>query len=74
VSEIEKITELCSSLGATPAQAATMARQLVKRADQIAAEREIPREEAMAQLLQILVQGRQGNVPVAFKPPVPRPE
>jgi hypothetical protein len=51
-----------------------MARQLLKRADQIAAERKIPREEAMAQLLQILVEGRQGNVPPAFKPPAPHPE
>jgi len=50
-----------------------MARQLVKRADQIARERDIPREEAMAQLLQILVQGRQGNVPAEFKPPGPPP-
>ncbi len=51
-----------------------MARQLVKRADQIAAERGIPREAAMKQLLQILVQGRQGNVPAEFKPPAPRSE
>ena len=61
-------------LGSPPLQAKTMARQLLKRADQIAAERSIPREEAMAQLLQILVEGRQGNVPPAFKPPAPRPE
>ncbi|MES1167929.1 MAG: hypothetical protein ABUL61_02040 [Oleiharenicola lentus] len=74
MSELEKITELCTKLGATPEQAATMARQLMKRADQISAERGIPREEAMAQLLHILVQGRQGNVPMAFKPPIPRPE
>jgi len=65
--------ELCKKLGAAPGPAATMARQLVKRADQIARERDIPREEAMAQLLQILVQGRQGNVPAEFKPPGPPP-
>lgn len=58
-------------LGSPPLQAKTMARQLVKRADQISAERKIPREEAMAQLLQILVEGRQGNVPAAYKPPAP---
>ena len=61
-------------LGSLPLQAKTMARQLLKRADQIAAERKIPREEAMTQLLQILVEGRQGNVPPAFKPPTPHPE
>ncbi len=51
-----------------------MARQLLKRADQIAAGRGISREAATAQLLQILVQGRQGNVPMEFKPPAPRSE
>jgi hypothetical protein len=72
VSELEQVTELCTKLGAAPEQAATMAKQLLKRADQISIERKIPREQAMAQLLQILVQGRQGNVPAAFKPPAPR--
>lgn len=61
-------------LGSPPLQARTMARQLLKRAGQLAAERSIPREEAMAQLLQILVEGRQGNVPPAYKPPAPHPE
>lgn len=71
MSELEQVTELCTKLGAAPEQAATMAKQLLKRADQISAERKIPREEAMTQLLQILIQGRQGNVPTSFKPPVP---
>jgi hypothetical protein len=71
VSEIEKVTELCVRLGAPSDQAATMAKQLLKRAEQISAERGIPREDAMAQLLQIVVQGRQGEVPAAFKPPTP---
>jgi hypothetical protein len=62
---------LCTRLGAAPGQAATMAAQLLKRADQIAAERGIAREQALAQLLQILVEGRQGNVPPGFTPPVP---
>jgi hypothetical protein len=68
VSEHEKITELCVKLGAARAPAATMARQLVKRAEQIARQRGIPRADALAQLLQILVQGRHGNVPAEFKP------
>lgn len=50
-----------------------MAKQLLKRADQIAVERSIPREEAMAQLLRILVEGRQGNVPPGFQPPAGPP-
>jgi hypothetical protein len=69
VSELEDITGLCTKLGATPVQAKTMARQLIKRADQISAERGLPREEAINQLLRILVQGRQGTVPEAYKPP-----
>ncbi len=67
--EIEKIAVICQRLGAPPEQAATMARQLLKRADQIAAERGLSRATALAQLLQILVEGRQGNVPPGFKPP-----
>lgn len=46
-----------------------MAAQLLKRAEQISAERGITREAALGQLLEILVQGRQGNVSPAFKPP-----
>jgi hypothetical protein len=69
VSDLEKVTQLCVRLGAGPDQAATMAAQLLKRAEQISSERGITREVAMAQLLEILVQGRQGVVPPSFKPP-----
>ncbi len=69
MSDVEKITVLCERLGAPREQAATMAKQLLKRADQVAAERGITRETALAQLLQILVEGRQGNVPPGFRPP-----
>lgn len=69
VSDLEKISELCTRLGASPEQAAVMAAQLLKRADQLAAERSVPREQALVQLLQILVEGRQGNVPPGFQGP-----
>ena len=69
VSDLEKISKLCTRLGAAPEQAAVMAAQLLKRADQLAAERSVPREQALAQLLQILVEGRQGNVPPGFQGP-----
>lgn len=69
MSDVEKIATLCERLGAPPEQAVTMARQLLKRADQLAAERGITRETALAQLLQILVEGRQGNVPPGFQSP-----
>ena len=71
MSDLEKVTQLCTKLGASPAQAATMAAQLLKRAEQISAERGITREAAMTQLLQILIEGRQGNVPPAFQSPLP---
>ncbi len=74
VSELEKITALCTRLGAAPGQAAVMAGQLLKRAEQIAAERKIPREQAMQHLLTVLVEGLQGNVPPGFPPPAPRSE
>ncbi len=69
MSDLEKITMLCERLGAAHGQAVTMATQLLKRADQLAIERGIARETALAQLLQILVEGRQGNVPPGFQPP-----
>jgi len=70
VSELEQVTALCARLGAPPEQAVVMAKQLLKRADQISVERRIPRAEAMEQLLRILVEGRQGNVPTTH----PRPD
>jgi hypothetical protein len=68
--ELTRLTRLCERLGAaTPAQAETMARQLRKRADQLAAERGLTREAALQHLLEIVVQGRQGKVPPGFQPP-----
>lgn len=73
--ELAKLTELCRRLGAdNDAQADTMARQLLKRADQLAAERGIVREAAMQHLLSVLVHGRRGEVPPGFAPPPTRSE
>ena len=69
--EVVQLTTLCRGLGATPAQADAMARQLIKRADQLVAERGQTREAAMAYLLRLVVQGRGGEVPGEFRPPVP---
>lgn len=49
-----------------------MARQLMKRADQLVGERAITREAAMQHLLYVLVHGRQGEVPPGFTPSAPR--
>lgn len=71
MNELAQLTKLCSGLGATPAQAEAMARQLIKRADQLVAERGQTREEVMAYLLRLVVQGRSGEVPREFQPPAP---
>ena len=67
--ELTQLTKLCRGLGATPEQADVMARQLIKRADQLVAERGQNRAEAMAYLLRLVAQGRQGEVPKDFPPP-----
>ena len=69
MTELEQLTQLCTRLGATGAQAHTMAAQLLKRADQIAGERGIPRETALRDLLEVVVKGRAGEVPERFRPP-----
>lgn len=71
MTEAEQLAQLCTRLGATPAQAATMAAQLIKRADQLAAERGISRATALQGLLEVVVKGRAGEVPARFAPPPP---
>ena len=63
VDEHAQLVALCERMGAPRAQAETMARQLAKRADQLVEERKIPRVEAMAGLLQVLIKGRNGEGP-----------
>ncbi len=70
--EQEQLAKLCERLGAPPGQAAVMAAQLLKRAEQIALERGIPREQALEKLLELVVRGHAGEVPEGFVPP-PRP-
>lgn len=75
MTELEQLTQLCQRLGAPPAQAATMAAQLLKRADQLVAERGLTREVALQGLLEVVVKGRAGEVPARFasdKPPEAR--
>ncbi len=69
MTELEQLTRLCERLGAPPAQAATMAAQLAKRATQLAAERGVTREVAMTRLLELVTKGRGGEVPAEFAPP-----
>ncbi len=69
--ERTQLTQFCRGLGATTEQADAMAGQLIKRADQLVAERGQTREVAMAYLLRLVVQGRSGEVPPEFQPPAP---
>ena len=69
MNELEQLTQLCARLGASPAQAVVMAAQLSRRADQLATERAISRAAALASLLEVVVQGRAGEVPTRFRPP-----
>ncbi len=69
MTEREQLTALCQGLGASPAQARTMAAQLLKRADQLAAERGLTREAALSHLLNLVVKGRAGEVPPGFDAP-----
>lgn len=73
MNELEQLTQVCARLGAPAAQAQTMAAQLLKRAEQLSAERGTTREAELARLLEIVVQGRSGVVPANFTPPPPRP-
>lgn len=66
--ELAKLTQLCRNLGApTDAQADTMARQLQKRADQLASERGMTRVAAMEHLLTLMVHGRRGETAPGFE-------
>ena len=71
MTEEEQLRTLCERLGSTPAQAVTMAAQLQKRATQLATERGITREAAMAHLLNLVVKGRSGEAPPGFPPTAP---
>jgi hypothetical protein len=66
MTEQEQLTQLCVRLGAPSAQASTMAAQLLKRADQIAAERGVAREQALKNLLELMIKGRAGEVPASW--------
>jgi hypothetical protein len=73
MTEKEQLIVLCERLGASRAQAETMADQLLKRAEQQAVERGITCEAALARLLELVVKGRAGEVPTGFTPPPPKP-
>ena len=71
MTELEQLVQLCERLGANPDQSRAMASQLLKRAEQLSAERGTSREAALARLLELVVQGRSGVPPAEFPPTAP---
>jgi len=68
MTERDQLIQLCTKLGApNAAAAATMADQLLKRCDQLVAQRGISRVEAMSHLLQLVTKGAQGEAPPGFE-------
>lgn len=61
MNEIEHVSVLLRKMGAEEDRARVMAAQLVKRAEQIAKERGIEKVAALAELLQLVRSGREGE-------------
>ena len=74
MSELEQMSALCERLGAEPGQASAMAAQLLKRADQLVAERGIERTAAVGYLVQLVISGRNGQPPPEFPGGSPAPQ
>lgn len=64
--ELSGVCRIFVKLGANEKQAEIMAKQLLKRAEQISEERGMDRVEALQSLLQAAVSGRQGIAPAEF--------
>tara|TARA_B100000925_G_scaffold256910_1_gene210999 strand:+ start:514 stop:759 length:246 start_codon:yes stop_codon:yes gene_type:complete len=60
--EIEKVSEIFLNLGAESQQARIMARQLIKRAEQRAEEKNGSKVEELQKLLEVSVFGAQGRL------------
>lgn len=59
----EKVSALCTKLGSPPEQARVMARQMLKRADQLARRHDVEPLAALDWLLRAMISGRQGDTP-----------
>lgn len=71
MTERDQLLALCGRLGATPSQAAAMTDQLLKRCDQLVADRGWTRVRAMEHLLTVLVRGRSGETAPGFEGGLP---
>jgi len=60
--EVDQVARIFVNLGATEPQARVMAAQLLKRADQLAAERGVDRVNTLEHLLKAAIAGREGRI------------
>ncbi len=67
MSEVQKITELFTRMGAAPQQGVAMATQLLKRAEQLVKERGCSRIEAVEYLVSLAISGAKGTPPPGFE-------
>lgn len=61
MSELEQVAEVLKQLGAKDEQSKVMAAQLLKRAEQISGDRGVEKVVALAELLQLVKSGREGE-------------
>jgi hypothetical protein len=62
-SELGAVTQLFEGMGAAPGQAEVMARQLLKRSEQLGKDRGISKVEAAGILLKQVAEARDGRAP-----------
>ena len=60
--EIDQVTQIFQNLGAEKDKAVTMASQLIKRAEQLANEKESSKVAELQTLLETAIYGAQGNL------------
>ena len=68
MNEVQKLSKVFENLGAQSTQALTMARQVLRRADQLAEEKNISRIDSLERLMRLCVRGFQGEISPDFTP------
>ena len=66
--ETSQLAKVFENLGAPGGKARTMARQLLRRAEQIAAEQKISKVESLDRLIRLCVKGFHGEIDPDFVP------
>lgn len=61
MNEVDQVAVILQQMGAGEAQARVMAAQLIKRAAQVSEERSIEKVAALAELLELVRSGREGE-------------